>query len=375
MSLVDHPPVREAGLPSTVSQPTKTYSHDQPRRLSHAVSDDSLYEDILYDMDDQEVPSAAPAAKTQTHMAEPSVDAPALPERSALRRSRLFDGLGLLKIASAMDTKELEAASTPHDVYLSSEEEVSSSPDDFSLYDWDSSSDGICSPNLDCHEVTAKAVSFVFVGKPSLVELSPVRRSITPSSTESHSRTSSSSSKLTRSSLERPMSVASSLSSVLHHSPSRKSESLLKRRPPFLNLDPYANGSTYSLDLPHEDADQDVSTPQKPLRTPTQNLIKGVARSFSLVRKRSRPLLSNNNLASPLREEDEPASPAPVPSEVRASKRAMLPLRLASQEQPEQQQQAKADDLDSQAGAPTGKRRLLNLNLASRRKSVRLTGR
>ena len=372
MSLVDHPPVREAGLPSTVSQPTKTYSHEQPRRLSHAASDDSLYEDILYDMDDQEVPSTAPAAKTQAHMAEPSVDAPALPERSALRRSRLFDGLGLLKIAGAMETKDLEAASTPHDVYLSSEEEVSSSPDDFSLYDWDSSSDGICSPNLDCHEVTAKAVSFVFVGKPSLVELSPVRRSITPSSTESHSRTSSSSSKLTRSSLERPISVASSLSSMLHHTPSRKSDFFLRKRPPFLNLDPYANGSTYSLDLPQEGAEQDATTPQKPLRTPTQNLIKGVARSFSLVRKRSRPLL-NNNLASPLREEDEPSSPAPVLSEARASKRAMLPLRLASQEQP-QQQQAKADDLDSQVGgATTGKRRLLNL--ASRRKSVRLTGR
>ena len=64
----------------------------------------------------------------------------------------------------------------------------------------------------------------------------------------------------------------------------------MKKRPPFLNIDPYANGSTYSLDLPKQQEKTEDESPVKVPRTPTK-LLKNVSRTFSLVRKRSRPFL------------------------------------------------------------------------------------
>src|SRR6478609_7605544 len=101
--------------------------------------------------------------------------APALPAKSSLRASRCLDGLLTHKL-----TPEGQAPfSTPHDVYLSSEEDASSSADDFSDFEFDSGSDESQSTRRGSQEDTAKVVSVVFSGKPSVIDLP--RRSVSPS--------------------------------------------------------------------------------------------------------------------------------------------------------------------------------------------------
>ncbi len=134
MSLLDPTPASETSpaskQPQTQTQQARTYSDDQThhsysssRRESYA---ESIYSEF-YNMDEQGQRVEAPGPqKTQRNE-----EAPALPERSALRASRLLDGLGIMKLGAAMEATDL-GATTPHDIYLSSEEEASSSADDFS---------------------------------------------------------------------------------------------------------------------------------------------------------------------------------------------------------------------------------------------------
>jgi hypothetical protein len=93
--------------------------------------------------------------------------------------------------------------------------------------------------------------------------------------------------------------------------PARKSsllsDLLVKKRPTFLHIDPYANGSTYSLELSKPDRHQDDESPVKPPKTPTQ-ILRGVSRTFSLVKKRSRPLLSGS---SQPQQQTQQAGPSP----------------------------------------------------------------
>ncbi|KAJ4306557.1 hypothetical protein N0V88_001361 [Collariella sp. IMI 366227] len=236
-------------------------------------------------------------------------DAPALPQKSVLRASRLLDNHGLT-LGGAVEAAELAQATTPHDVYLSSEEDASSDADDFSDSDYDSSAEGPSShTRRSSREDTARVVSVVFAGKPSLVDLPATRKRPTSSSSLGTSRTRSSTQSsekptttTTAPTEDRPATPAStssshSRSSRKDSSPNRKSilltEVFIKKRPPFLSIDPYANGSHYSLDaskavdnLEHE------NQPAKTPRTPTM-LLKGVTRSLSLVRKRSRPTLNS----------------------------------------------------------------------------------
>lgn len=62
----------------------------------------------------------------------------------------------------------------------------------------------------------------------------------------------------------------------------------VKKAPPFLAIDPYPNGSSYSLDVAKDDH-KDDDAPRTP-RTPTA-LLRGMSRTLTLVKKRSRPLL------------------------------------------------------------------------------------
>lgn len=286
-------PTRESGHSSQNGQDSEqdhSYATKSPRdhnrRRAYTSSEnsyeDSIFEDF-YSMDGQK--------KIQS-----TTEPPALPQKSSLRASQLLDNLNL-KLGGAIQTKELSQA-TPHDVYLSSEEDASSDADDFSdyEYDYDSSSEDSQSPiGRSSHEVTARVVSVVFAGKPSIIDLPAIRRSISPISMEARRRAStvSSISPVRRT----PSSAGSSISSSVcpQHQPQRMSglvSSLLpKKKPPFLHLDPYANGSTYSLELPKQ---QEVEGPQpvpKTPRTPAA-LFRGVSRTLSLVRKRSRPLLN-----------------------------------------------------------------------------------
>ncbi|OAA54191.1 hypothetical protein ISF_08418 [Cordyceps fumosorosea ARSEF 2679] len=202
-----------------------------------------------------------------------TTSAPALPEKSALRVSRL---LATLPQKLPEDRPVLTHAA-PHLVYLSSEEDGSSSADDLSDLDsFDSDSeeslDGFASRGE-----FARAVSVVFSGKPSVVNLTGRSTSLTSlrrTSTDSSLRLTTTEPVLGR---MRSTSATSSTTSLSH--PPRSSSMTMsadKRRPKFLNVDPFA-------------ASKDDAESLKAPKTPTAMF----SRAFSsLVKKRSRPTLT-----------------------------------------------------------------------------------
>ncbi|KAH6987571.1 hypothetical protein BKA56DRAFT_275230 [Ilyonectria sp. MPI-CAGE-AT-0026] len=219
--------------------------------------------------------------------------APALPERSARRASRMLDGLTPHKLIAEDQQPPLKAQSAPHDVYLSSEEDASSSADDFSDFECESSSEQSQKSAIrrGSQEDTARVVSVIFSGKPSIVDLP--RRSISPSSSETSSRPPS---RLRRTSTmpimdHRRVSMSSSpsgssvRSSIMHPprtSSMLPSSRLEKQRPHFLNIDPFAT----KTEREEEHNNGDLKTP----KTPT-GMFK---RTLSLVKKRSRPSLNTH---------------------------------------------------------------------------------
>lgn len=218
---------------------------------------------------------------------EDGLAAPALPAKSALRASRLLTSLP--QKASSEERPILPHAA-PHQVYLSSEEDASSSADDFSDFD-EFDSDSEQSQRSDStrtsHEDTARIVTVVFHGRPSIVELPP--RSSTPASTSSTSLTSSRrpSTGIVRTSTE-PTTVfrtrsISSTSTLLHppRSSSMKPKMLEKKRPTFLTIDPFA---------PKVTEPEEIESARPTPKTPTGMLRK----TLSLVKKRSRPMLNQD---------------------------------------------------------------------------------
>lgn len=205
--------------------------------------------------------------------------APALPAKSALRASRL---LATMPQKLPQDRPVLTHAA-PHLVYLSSEEDGSSSADDLSdLESFDSDSE----ESLDgyvAHGEFARAVSVIFSGKPSMINLTGRSASLASFRRPSDDGA-------LRSTLTEPMlgrirsasSTTSSLASSLNHPPRSSSintASLDKRRPKFLHVDPFAASKT----------DKDDSDSLRTPKTPTAMF----SRAFSnLVKKRSRPTLS-----------------------------------------------------------------------------------
>ena len=275
-------PTRELGPAMDAAKPTLPAGEPQPRYTDETY-DDAIF-DEFYGLD-----TAASQTKPAADMA-----APPLPERNSMRASRLLDHLSL-KLGGSMTPRSM-GQTTPHDMYLSSEEDASSSADDFSDYDYDSASEDGASPRRTSHEVTARVVSVVFSGKPSIVDLS-LRRPTSPSSTapsSTHSRTQSTFSGSSMAS--RRLSTSTRSIASVATQPSRQSgtfASLLaaatvKKAPPFLAIDPYPNGSSYSLDVAKDDH-KDDDAPRTP-RTPTA-LLRGMSRTLTLVKKRSRPLL------------------------------------------------------------------------------------
>ncbi|ROT43105.1 hypothetical protein SODALDRAFT_327276 [Sodiomyces alkalinus F11] len=216
---------------------------------------------------------------------------PALPNKSNLRNSRLLDAFTAATLDSQKPTTLARAA--PQDVYLSSEEDASSSADEFSDYDWESESEG--SPGSPSrrhsHEDTAKMVSVVYVGKPSIINLSSVRRSVPPQPTQpTHEpppppRVVRSSTEPLTSSRASISSTSTGISASAHppRSSSRRGNLLTKQPPTFLSIDPYA-GQTYPNSMDGRRCD--IDTPITP-KAPSGMLKKGL----SIVRKRSRPAL------------------------------------------------------------------------------------
>jgi hypothetical protein len=303
MSLLDQSlPPREAAHSSQAEQVVKKVDEQstsyrdsipgapQPR-YSDETYDDAILEEFYDNMIGQ-APKNAP---------EPSASVPALPEKSALRASRLLDSFGL-KMGAPQPASLTQT--TPHDLYLSSEEDASSSADDFSDYDFESESEeSQKSPTRRrSHEDTARVVSVIFSGKPSIVDMSAIRRSISPNSLQARRQSSLESASTQASSAfsTRRMSTSSiSSSSVLTaplppppRSSSMLSTLLSKPKPTFLSIDPFAGKSYHDLNG-EERGEQD--TPRTP-KTPTAMF----KRTLSLVRKRSKPVLNGtkDNIAS-----------------------------------------------------------------------------
>ncbi|UKZ83405.1 hypothetical protein TrVFT333_011213 [Trichoderma virens FT-333] len=219
-------------------------------------------------------------SSTTTTMTETLLPkAPALPPRSALRASRLLATMP----QKLSEHRPVLTPAAPHLLYLSSEEDVSSSADDFSDCDYSSDSEhaqGTPEQTSTCQDI-ARMVSVVFSGKPCIVQLS--RRSISPSSS-----TSCAANELTRTSTEpilrnRGASTSSTLSAkvVSQHPP--RSSSIMSPvsfdggSPSFLNIDPFA-------------AKAEPEEPEPQLRKTAQMF----KRTLSLVRKRSRPNLNQS---------------------------------------------------------------------------------
>ncbi|KAK4646548.1 hypothetical protein QC761_211520 [Podospora bellae-mahoneyi] len=287
------------------SQPGIAYTNKQT-----ATQFDEPIFDEYHDMDEEHPDTLAPSPKRVR--TNPTNVVPELPKKSSRRVSRILDNHGL-KLGG-----EEGQATAPHDIYLSSEEDASSDADDFSEYDYDSSIEDPDSPTAatrrGSQEVTARVVSVVFAGKPSIVNLSlRKQRSVSLSSSSVNtSRTRNSTESSESESLkpsttapihpsgDRPITPASSLSARSSNPNRRSSSSLLsdllanKRKPPaFLSIDPYANGSHYSLEAVPKPLDSLEGEAAKTPRTPTQ-ILKGVTRSFSLARKKSRPTLDTS---------------------------------------------------------------------------------
>lgn len=200
-----------------------------------------------------------------------STGAPALPEKSSLRASRL---LATLPQKLPQDRPVLTHAA-PHLVYLSSEEDASSSADDLSDLD---SFDSDSEESLDgqaTHAEFARAVPVVFSGKPSMVNLTSRSGSLASLRTSDDGLRAN----LTEPTLGRMRSTSSAASSLNH--PPRSSSmitGLEKRRPKFLHVDPFAAGKD-------KGDDESLKTP----KTPTAMF----SRAFNnLVKKRSRPSLN-----------------------------------------------------------------------------------
>ena len=209
--------------------------------------------------------------------------APSLPARSALRTSRVMASIPQKKKAD--DEQPMLPHAAPHQMYLSSEEDASSSADDFSDFDDGFGSDSESSrmsQRKGSHEDIARVVSVVFSGKPSVITLSS-RRSLSTSSSSSSQNGGS----LTHTSTEpmllrnRALSTASSLSSLFHHPP--RSTSMAagrdKKRPAFLSIDPQVGNQ----------ADAECESARTP-KTPTHMFRK----TFGLVKKRSKQTLNGS---------------------------------------------------------------------------------
>lgn len=241
---------------------------------------------VLVDADDEQclIEEATVLNAKEAKTKEVTIEPPVIPKRNTLRTSRFLDSLRLDSIESA--TKSLN---NTHNIYLSSEEDASSSADEYSDDNYESSSE---EPEKTLvrrksQEVTARAVSVVFVGKPCMVELASSRRSVSPvkrpqSEFFGRSVSSSSSSFGTaslQSSPDYPLRKVS-LASV---------GDLPKESPSFLSQDPFSS-SPYTRRQSALMLDTSSTSYPPPPRTPT-GAFQRIQKTISLARKRSRPNL------------------------------------------------------------------------------------
>ncbi|KAK7910889.1 hypothetical protein PG985_013370 [Apiospora marii] len=303
MSLAERPhTIPGKDMPDNTSLCNIEKSSSTERARDTYSSKSSAYDEPILDeyveMDEASLVEQATVRMVQKK--DMDVNRPQLPRKSSRRASRLL--LSDLKINTTDPNQTL--INTPHDVYLSSEEDASSSAGDFSDYDYDSSSEASQgSPVLRAsHEDTARVVSVIFSGKPCIVNLTGPKRAGSPASDTSSRPQSSPHADRFDDSARRPSpftSRNSSFYSVVSAPRSRSDSTTLTRRsslystdsasrrtPSFLSIDPYAN-KDYSL------GGTEIGAPRTP-RTPTA-VFNRVQQSLGLHRRRSRPMLHETN--------------------------------------------------------------------------------
>ncbi|RDA95756.1 hypothetical protein CP533_5097 [Ophiocordyceps camponoti-saundersi (nom. inval.)] len=278
------------------SSSSPVHNHDQEHHQSHPDSEDDAMLSVSK-MDHQTSSSSSSSSSlTPSMSSSSSVDdglsagavalavpaAPALPAKSARRASRL---LASLSQKTAPEDRPILPHAAPHQVYLSSEEDASSSADDMSdldELDWDAGTESNKSSSSSCcsREDTARVVTVVFHGRPSLVELVP-RKST--GSTDGPRPSPMMLRTATEPTLFRTLSNSSSTGAdqaALQYPPRSSSmtpSGFHMRRPQFLTIDPFA----HSHDDPTANASRTPKTPSAMLK-----------KTLSLVKKRSRPLLT-----------------------------------------------------------------------------------
>lgn len=319
MSIVDNLPIQPD--PTTMepeSNRTINYRDSLPGApkpmYARESFDESMFRELCPSTSDDTMmnPTTTKQSPTEAQQ-QASSPPPALPQKSSLRASRVLDALTLKLDPVANEPTTLARTTAPHEVYLSSEEDASSSADDFSDYDFDSASDhdeadattakttaaatGSSSSSSNnsrkrSYEDIAKAVAVVFSGKPTIVQITTTtaKRSATPSTTASRSSTPNL--------LSRRLSIATS------HPPRSTSLALHSNgsQPAFLDTDPYADSP--SLEVVEAGTSNHHANP----RSSTSVLKKTLG---TLVKKRSRPLLKTNFSNSSLTRLDRTCSSSP----------------------------------------------------------------
>lgn len=227
----------------------------------------------LIDMDETCLMGERPMEVKAATQEDGGLKPPALPPRSSLRASKLVDDF---KLAQAEPEPSLK---TPHDIYLSSEEDASSSAGDFSDDDYESGSEASqqAQARRGSQEDTARVVSVIYSGKPCIVHLGGSRRSSSPDSTSDRSQSSC-------------HEEALNMLEAKSHAVRQSSLLSLESRPSFLSIDPFAD--TECPESPKKDDDASPRTPRTP------SMMFKMQKTLGLVRKRSRPMLHNLAAAS-----------------------------------------------------------------------------
>jgi len=257
---------------------------------------------------------------------------PAIPPKSELRASRILENLTieletLEKAALEEKSKDQSVESDPYKSYLSSEEEGSESADEFdeSIVELDSDRPPSSRASSSCsHEDTARVVSFMFVGKPQLVEVvshdrSSLKRRSTDRSESRESRRRPSPLRLIPGSTLSPR--TSSLTSSSKNLPLRQytlpdaaaSTLSVASKHSFLQSDPFRTPNPNEVEKVSSSSDAFPKTPTS-INTAWKGGILGVTRTLSKAAKKkpSMPKLSlPNTSASPRHPPGTPTTATP----------------------------------------------------------------
>ena len=188
------------------------------------------YDQSIFECSDEEEPKKEDTMRgTNISMQRYElIPPPAVPARSS-RRSQII----LLKQTDDIE-RPLSRQAIKHERYLSSEEDASSSADE-SDFDFDSESEGSVGSSTwrRSQEITARAVSVIYSGKPVIVQLPSRPRSTSPHSIPAPPVNS----RLRR--IPAAASLTADRNSITAANPSLYSPKHEKRRPSFLSIDPF----------------------------------------------------------------------------------------------------------------------------------------